>query len=173
MFEYTNARIVDWNMLRTRITSDWRTLRLFHYISRLLKCVLPRWLLEGEILKACFISIAEDRNHVLYPNCDLGCLVPAFWHHGGSFWYHVGNPGRQWEQQDGHLGSGIVLTICNHFGTPFWKLFEHRALQARFKPTFYTNCCVEIGMPGAFEARFPKRMYHENSIFTDIECRCY
>ena len=166
-------------MLSARITSDWRTLRLFHSISRLLKCVLPRWLLEGEILKACFISIAEDRNHFYTQNCDLEGLVPAFWHHGWSFWYHGGNPGRQWDQQDGRLGSGIVLTILKPFRYPILKAFWTPSakilflFQARFKPTLYTNCCVEIGMPRAFDARLPKIMCHENNIFTDIECRWY
>ena len=75
------------------------------------------------VLKAFLFP--KQRIVVIYDarNCDLGDLVPAFWHPEGSLWWHPGSPS---EQQEGHV---VVWTRnLSDFGIIIWELQFDRCL---------------------------------------------
>ena len=91
------------------------------------------------VLQAFLISKADAQH------CDLGGLVLAFWHLGGSLWYLGGTLG-DWEQWEGHVG----VWSRSDFGT-IWELhFES------FLGTDGSNYVlwVKSGCQGLLKARF-------------------
>ena len=58
----------------------------------------------GVLVPKAFLFPKQHRSFFDAQNYDLGGLVLAFWHLGGSLWHLGGHPGRSWEQQEGHVG---------------------------------------------------------------------
>ena len=91
--------------------------------------MLTRCLL-GVCSQSIFTSGTENCRFFGAPNCDLGGLLPQFWHPWGAILPSWGHPGRHWEQQGGHVGiQGRISVDFGMIWDPILRVF--RAPMAR------------------------------------------
>ena len=135
----------------------------------------------GSLASGCLFSkhflYPKQKNVVIFgaPNCDLGCLVPPFWHPCQLFLHLAGTSGELGSSRKDTWGSRVAFSaILACLWAPFWKLFGHRGLEiwccfrVRFHVPFDTDSWIEIWALGDLKTRFSSGKYCKKRLFAEV-----